>query len=586
MSGTGFDFTRTFDLLDYQAQKYPLRQSLLGLVENKWVGLSTKEAVSGVEQFAVRLKKWNVNQGDRIGFFTNMGSPELLVADLGSQKAGIIPIIIHNYLHLEDFSYLIQDAQINIIFHAPDVEIMDYQKTVPELKWIPFHNQQKDGLFDGEVSAQNYQFPEIIPEDIATIVYTSGSSGIQKGVCLTHSNLVSNIKSVLPLVPIKPGHRSLSLLPISHIFERMVIYTYLAAGLSIHFVKGPAEGFKEIVRVRPHFLTVVPRILEKVYENLMVQLKDSPWIHKNIYLWAIEIGKKYGKGIKKSPGWWFKLGILKILVFRRWKKLLGGEVKGILVGASALNEQLARMFSAAGIKIREGYGMTETSPVISMNRFEPGGNRFGTAGIPIPGVNVRIDNPDENGNGEILVKGPGVMIGYTDQVATKQAFHEGWLRTGDIGRWIDKRFLQITDRKNDVIKTSSGKFIYPLIIEQLLEKSPYIDHAVIIGYQRSFVTALLIPEMKSLEKWCHQNKVHWTAGAYMVHNPEVVNFYQNIIDRINQGLMHHEQIKRFTLIGDQWQVDSGEITTTWKLRRKQIFEKYRKVIDNMYKVLP
>ncbi|MCL4107780.1 UNVERIFIED_CONTAM: hypothetical protein GTU68_027165 [Idotea baltica] len=330
-------------------------------------------------------------------------------------------------------------------------------------------------------------------------------------------------------------------------------------------------------------MTSVPRVLEKVYDHINKAIKSAGPIKKQIIKWALISSKKGRKG-SVNPLRRLELLICDVLVFRKWRHVLGGRLEGLIVGAASMPAHISYLFNDAGIKIREGYGLTETSPIVSFNRFEAGGNKFGTVGIPIPSVDVKIFNANENGEGEVIVKGPNVMLGYyKNEALTNEKIDEnGYFHTGDIGTFVKKRFLQITDRKKNIFKTSSGQYIAPQIIENKLRINSLIDQSMIIGYNRPYLTALIIPNFDLLKVWCEKNKVHWTGPQYMVLHPKVVELFQGIIDKINLELKRHEYIKKFHLLYEEWSIDSGEYTPTLKFKRKVILEKFSKEIDLMY----
>ncbi|NJK84082.1 MAG: AMP-binding protein [Saprospiraceae bacterium] len=339
-------------------------------------------------------------------------------------------------------------------------------------------------------------------DDLATIVYTSGTTGEPKGVMLSHKNIVSNIKATIALVPINCDKITISFLPLSHIFERMVTYTYLATGASLYYIQHIETLLDDLQRIRPHYFTVVPRLVERAYDTILERATTLSPLRKKILFWSIKVGKQYPER-RLNFGYWCKLQLATVLVFNRWRAMAGWRVEGIIVGAASLAPELGRLFTAAGFNLREGYGLTETSPVIAFNRFEPGGYRFGTVGIAVPSVEIKIDGEEE---GEILVKGPNVMLGYYNKPDDTQAvlLPEGWLRTGDVGKIVHRHFLQITDRKKDIFKTSSGKYVAPQPIEALLKTSPYIAQSMIVGFQRPYITALIVPHFTLLKQWCEE----------------------------------------------------------------------------------
>ena len=402
---------------------------------------------------------------------------------------------------------------------------------------------------------------------------------------LTHRNIVSNIKSILTLVPVNYRMDALSFLPLSHIFERMVTYLYMAAGTTVWYSDSVEAILADLQEVRPHFFTAVPRILEKMHDHALEERQRRGTLGRKVFDLAIAWGKNYDPLEKLSPVYWLRHQLFNLLVYRRWRQAVGGRVQGIVCGAAALQVPLAKLLCAAGIPVREGYGLTETSPVVAFNHFEPGLYRHGTVGIPIPGMEVKIDRPDEQGEGEILVKGPNVMTGYLNQPAETAAVftEDGWLRTGDSGHFERRRFLKITGRKRDFFKTSSGKFVAPQRVESHLLESLYIRQVMVTGINQPCVSALIVPDFPALERWCEENGVHWTAPQFMALNPRVLKFMETVIGELNESLEPHERVKKFTLLHEEWTPQRGELTLTMKLARQVIGEKFSKEIEEMYK---
>ena len=425
---------------------------------------------------------------------------------------------------------------------------------------------------------------QVQEDDLSAIIYTSGTTGVPKGVMLSHRNIVSNVLSTLPLLPVEPGKVALSFLPFSHIFERMALLNYIAGGLSVHTLVERSYLSPALLEIRPHIFTAVPRILEKMYDQVLAIQADHTALNRGLINWALKIGMSY----RERPGfrflYWLKLQVAKLLVLHKLKRNLGGRVHAIIVGAAYLQPGLGRLMGAMGIKAREGYGMTETAAAASINRFQPGLYAFGTVGLPVSGVQIKIDNPDEEGEGEILIKGPNVMQGYYKQEAeTAKAFTaDGWLRTGDIGKFVNKRFLQITDRKKDIFKTSSGKYIAPLVLENHFKRSPLIEQIMVVGFQKPYVTALIYPNYELLEHWSKENKVHWTSPQYMANNIKVRQRIQEEIDRYNQDLPNYQTVRAFHLLHQEWTMDSGLLTYTMKLVRPKILATFEKEIEHLY----
>jgi long-chain acyl-CoA synthetase len=405
---------------------------------------------------------------------------------------------------------------------------------------------------------------------------------------LTHRNIVSNVKSVLAIVPVGPDSATVSFLPMSHILERMVCFTYQAAGAPIWFADSMERLPKTLLEVRPHFFTAVPRVLERMHERLLEERNRSGRLKKKILDWAIALGERfpYAGGHAMPVDYRLKRWLADLLVFRHWRQRMGGRVRYIAVGAAALQPRLGRLFSAARIDVREGYGLTETSPVIAFNRFEPGGVHFGTVGIPAPGVEVRIaQERDEEGNGEVEVRGPNVTSGYLHlpEESAERYTPDGWFRTGDLGRFEFKRFLKITGRKSEVFKTTTGKFVAPSFVEQQLSASDYISQAMVVGLNRAFVGALIVPDFHQLEAWCKENKVHWTAPQFMVLNPKVEKFFRQEIEKINEDRLGTiEKIRVFHLLFEPWTPENGLLTPTLKVRREVLANRYGGEIEKMF----
>jgi len=378
-----------------------------------------------------------------------------------------------------------------------------------------------------------------------------------------------------------------SFLPLSHVFERMVTYMYQAAGMSIWYVDNIEHLPQALREARPHFFTAVPRVLERSYERLLERRRHLKLWQRKALDWAIALGERYPYAGQYGMPLTYRLQrwVADWLVFRHWRRAMGGRLRGIAVGAAALQPRLGRLFSAAGVDVREGYGLTETSPVVAFNRFEPGGVHFGTVGIPVPGVEVRIANPDAEGIGEIEVRGPNVMLGYWNQPEETAARYtpDGWLKTGDLGRFEQKRFLRITGRLSELFKTTSGKFIAPAFVEQQLLHSPFIAQCMAVGLNRPYVAALLVPNFSQLEIWCRENAVHWTAPPYMVLNPKVLNLFNLEIQRINEEYLGAaEQVQAIQLLAEPWTVENGLLTPTLKLRRHEIESRFAKEMEQLF----
>jgi long-chain acyl-CoA synthetase len=440
-----------------------------------------------------------------------------------------------------------------------------------------------------EILAAGKQYPhpenlekikeKIQPDTLATIIYTSGTTGKPKGVMLSHNNFVTNYKALGETPPLEMNDRVLSFLPLCHVYERTAGYTYQSFGVGIYYIQNLDELATCITEVKPHAFAVVPRVLEKIYNKLVMQGRSLPLPLKVLFFWALRQGHKYE--LNHQRGWFYelKLWIANWLIFGRWRKAMGGHIKFIVCGSASLHPRLTRIYWAARMPILEAYGLTETSPGITFNRYEPGGVKFGTVGPLLTDVHVKIAN-----DGEILVKSPGVMLGYYNRPdRTREVIdEEGWLHTGDIGEFEDGKYLKITDRKKEMFKTSGGKYIAPQVIEQLLKESPFIENIMVIGENKPYPAALIVPNFEYLKGWCEVKEIHFVSREKAASHPTINKRIQREIDHYNQDLGQTEKIKKFRLLHNEWNITDGELSPTLKLRRKFIIEKYNQVIEEMY----
>jgi long-chain acyl-CoA synthetase len=590
------DFTRIFDILTYQEEKYPNARALNSLVDGTWKGFSIGEIRAKVDAISCWFISNNYQKGDKIIFVPMIGNPQWVMIDYACQQVGLITVPIHPTSSVHDIEVIVTETEPKLCITADASLYQVFLAAVEKLKAPLEVSHLVSGV---EGYSQGFQSHSPTPEllsalgeikakikedDVQTILYTSGSSGTPKGVVLTHRNIIHNIKAILTLLPLEPTHRVLSFLPFSHILERMACYGYMAFGVSLYFSHNKENFASDFNSVRPFFCTSVPRVLEKLYDFMEEQSMQRNWVKRKLITWAMDVGKQYGHGGRIKPWLAIKLFFARVLVLNRWRKKLGGKIRYMVVGAASLRPEIGKMFTASGIHVIEGYGMTETAPLITINRYEPGLNRFGTVGMTIPGIEVRIDEPDEQGEGEILVKGPNVMSGYFKRPElTQAAFTEdGWFRTGDIGKFVHNRFLKITDRKKDIFKTSAGKYIAPQPLQNHFKKSPFIERCLIIGFQRPYVTALFVPHMEVVHAWCLQENIHWTSPQFMVHNIKVRAKIQQEVDQLNESLPNIEQVKNFVLCPTDWTTERGELTNTLKPVRQKLMSNYQAEIEKMY----
>lgn len=589
------NFTRLFDVLAYQEAKYPNKKALNTSENGVWKGYAIQEIIERVNHLSCWFMRNGYTRGQKIILAPVAGSPSWMIIDFACQQVGLVTVPIHANSTLADLDLIIDETEPMLCLAADRNIFSNLLASVQRTKSgasVHHLDPNEEGYFEAlnERESTNNELKKlsslkdsISSDDLVTILYTSGSSGIPKGVLLSHTNIVFNIKTVLMLLPLEPHYRVLSFLPFSHILERMACYAYIAFGVSLYFNSSKESFTQDFKTVKPHACTSVPRVLEKMYDFMEEQLLQKNFIKRKIIHWALEVGKQYGRG-RIRPVYQIKLTVARVLVLGQWRKKLGGKIKYMIVGAASLRPEIGRLFSAAGIQIIEGYGMTETAPLIAINRLEPGLNKFGTVGLIIPGIDVKIDSPSETGEGEIFVKGPNLTQGYFKrQELNSEVFtSDGWFKTGDVGMFVKGRFLKITDRKKDIFKTSAGKYIAPQPLQNHFNKSPFIQRCLIIGFQKPFVTALLAPHFEILQAWCLQEGIHWTSPQFMIYNIKVKARIQQEIDTLNEVLPNIERVKDFVLCHQDWTLESGELTPTLKPIRLRIMDHYKSEIEKMY----
>ncbi len=586
------DATRLFDLLEIQNKNVPNDPFLSSKVNGTWVTYTFKE----VQQYANRASQLLLNiglkKGDAIALIS-ANRPEWNFIDFGAMQIGVTVVPMYPTIAERDYEYIFNDAAICYAFI--DNEVV-YNKVKPLL--------QKISSFKGIYSFDKLpNVPSLIAslpatvqlseidkrkkatteEDIATIIYTSGTTGNPKGVMLTHKNILSDIYAVKKVINFGNGEKSLSFLPLCHSFERMVFYAYLAFRIHIHYAENLEKIGENLVEVKPYCFTTVPRMLEKVYDKIIAKGNALTGIKKQLFFWAMEVGSKYEIGKSKSPFYLLQLAIARKLVFTKWQEALGGNVQFIITGAAAMQPRLITLFTAAGIDIIEGYGLTETSPVLACNRVNEKERCIGTVGIPLPGIDIKFAE-----DGEILAKGDNIMKGYYNQpeLTAEVIDKEGWFHTGDIGEWKMQngyKFLKITDRKKELFKTAGGKYVAPQVLENKMKESPYIEQIMVVGGDdKKFVSALIIPAFSQLEEWATANHINYKTKTELTTNKEVIKLIHQEVKKYNTNFGHWEQIKKFVLLPEEWTVESGELTPTMKPKRKIVNERYKIEIESMY----
>ena len=580
--------TRVFDLLPNAKEKFQIDNLVCGKYKGSWKNYSTNQFISLVDDVSRGLISIGVAKDDKVAIMSP-NRPEWNICDFGIMQIGATQVPMYPTLSENDIRFILTDADIHVIFVSDQVlydRLNKVRAGLPDVKIYLF--DELDGIANWkevcELGAQNSAIDlspyrdAILPEDTLTLIYTSGTTGTPKGVMLSHANLVSN---VLASSRLYPGHynKALSFLPISHIFERMVIYMYFYLGISVYYAESLDTIMANLNEIKPHGFTTVPRLLEKVYDRIVAKGSELTGIKRNLFFWALNLSLIYEPG--GSNGWWYNLQ-LKVadkLVYVKWREALGGNIAALVSGGAALQPRLARVFWAAGMPVLEGYGLTETSPVIAVNGLGKGEIKIGTVGKPLDGVEVKIA-----ADGEILCKGPNVMKGYYKRpdLTAEVIDADGFFHTGDIGEMVDGEYLRITDRKKEIFKTAGGKYVAPQILENKFKESVLIEQVMIIGENRRFPSALIVPCFASLETWCNRKGIAYTNSADMIKNEQVKEKIKREVDRYNTEFGHWEQVKKFELLPKEWSIDGGELTPKMSLKRKVILEKNKDLIEKIY----
>jgi long-chain acyl-CoA synthetase len=587
------NITRLFDFPYYQLEKHNLSDALVTKYDNEWVKTSTKEYLEKANALSRGLLRLGVKKDDKIAIISSNNRTEWHITDIGVLQTGAQTVPMYPTISSEDYEYILNHSESSYCF-VSDKEVYDkliaVKNNLPNLKDIFSYNtidgckSWEDILALGadqsnQDDVENHK-NNVATTDLATIIYTSGTTGRPKGVMLTHQNIVSDVLMSAPRVPLRAGNtRALSFLPICHIFERMLTYLYQYYGISIYFAESIEKISDNLKEVHPHVMSVVPRLLEKVYDKIYAKGADLTGIKKKLFFWALDLGMNY-KPYKENGAWYeFKLKIARKLIFSKWQEGLGGELELLVCGSAALQTRLSKVFCAAGIPVMEGYGLTETSPVISVNDMRNHGFRIGSVGKILEGVEVKIAK-----DGEILCKGPNVMIGYyKDEEQTNEVIKKGFFHTGDIGEIDSDGFLKITDRKKEMFKTSGGKYIAPQMLENHFKQSRFIEQIMVIGDGEKMPAALIQPSFDFISEWAQRKGINvGNTNEAIITNEIVIKRIQKEIDAINERFGNWEKVKRFELTSDLWSIDAGHLTPTMKLKRKVIKEKYNDLYIKIY----
>ncbi|MCD6013449.1 MAG: AMP-dependent synthetase [Flavipsychrobacter sp.] len=587
---------RLFDIVEQRASRSPDAILLAAKENGEWRTYSGKEVWETARKLAGGLLTLGIanqvlepEEQEKIAIISP-NRPEWMFADIAVQLTGAVLTPVYPTVSPTDLIYIFNEAGVKTVFVAnADIyaRFKDAFNEIPSLKHI-YSFDLLEGVAHWKTLLEKNAQPDasvisgITTDTLATIIYTSGTTGNPKGVMLSHRNIVSNVQDSMPAFTFaEEGAKTLSFLPLNHIFERMVTYVYIQSGLAIYYAESMDTIGLNLKEVKPMVFTTVPRLLEKVYERIMNTAMELKGAKRILFFWALDLGKRFDNVKKGNPWYRFQLWLANMIIFSKWRAALGGNVKAIVIGSAACQERLIRIFTAANIVIMEGYGLTETSPVVSVNRFESENRRIGSIGTLIDNVEVKIAE-----DGEILVKGPNVMVGYYKHPElTAPAMEGGWFHTGDIGQWTEERFLKITDRKKEIFKTSGGKYVAPQVVENKMKESIYIEQMMVIGANRKFVGALIVPAFGNLRKYLRDNFPKMSVpenNDELITLTEVKDIIRKQLDKYNTFFSHPEQVKRFSLLSHEWTIDSAELTPSLKIKRKVIEQRYAKQIEEIY----
>ena len=587
--------TRLFDCIETHLKDAPSRTMLAGKENGQWKEYTTVEVAEIVNKLSSGLMYSGIGPGDfsiegrgKVAVISK-NRPEWVMLDLAVQRVGAVLVPVYPTISDIELEFILKDANVKLIFvndqdlfqkanrvkaSLPNLkEIISFEKIDGAKHWKDLLLPLTENIL-GEIKGIS---DKIKFEDLVTIIYTSGTTGTPKGVMLSHKNILSNVVDSIPCFPPGENMKALSFLPLNHIFERMISFLYLFKGTSVFFAESIESIPQNLIEIKPDLFATVPRLLEKVYEKIMEKGSELKGIKRRLFFWAHSLGLKYD--VNKNLGFFYnlQLSLANKLIFNKWREALGNNIVCIISGGAACQVRLLRIFTAAKIPIMEGYGLTETSPVISVNRFEEKGRMLGTVGPLLENVEVKFGE-----DGEILCKGPNVMMGYYKHPEwTAECMEDGWFKTGDIGVMMGD-FLKITDRKKEIFKTSGGKYVAPIAIENKLKESRYIENIMIVGAGEKFVGALVIPAFVNLKIWCKEHDIDCSDNKKIIANPQVKELYQKEIERYHKFFNHVEQVKKFELLPNDWTTENGELTPKLSLRRKVIMEKNKEAISNIY----
>lgn len=576
------------DILAVLKNNYAEDIILSGKYSGKRKSFTSKEFINQVNRCSCSLIEAGIKKGDKVGIMST-NRPEWNFVDFGTMQLGGIIVPLYPNISVNDLTHILKDADIRLLFVESNF-LLEQAKAVIErenlsIKIFTFNEGDNANSWCSFLKASapdrrlESALGKVEQNDILTLIYTAGTTGPPKGVCLTHENLMSNVLASNVIIP-SNFRKAFSFLPLSHIFERMVVYMYLSLGISVHYAENMDTLLLDIKEIQPNGFTTVPRVLEKIFDSILIKGRQFTGIKKKLFFWSIEVGLKFQEPENNPPFYKFKLFFARKFVLNKWNSAFGGKLVCIISGGAALQTRLARIFWAAKIPVLEGYGLTETSPVIAVNGLKPGALKFGSVGRPLRNLQVKIEE-----DGEIVCKGPSVAQGYyNNDEATRSAFdEEGFFHTGDIGELTKDGFLVITDRKKEMFKTAGGKYISPQTLENKYMESPFIGQIMVIGENQRFPAALIVPEINHLKAWSRTKGIPSENLFELLKNPAVLNKYQEVMDQFNGTLGHWEQVKKFILLPEPWSVENGELTPKLSLKRKVILNKYQQSVLDLYK---
>ncbi len=582
----GTTVTRVFDILQYNVENFPKNDFVNGKVNSVWKSWSTKDFCNTVDNLSRGLVKLGMGKGSRIAVMSP-NRPEWNVTDFAIMQLGAYQVPLYPTLAGNDIAFILKNAEVSLIFVADEalyikvkavVDTLDFPIRIYTFNEVPdvehWTTLEQEGAASKDIDLAPYR-SAVQPDDILTLIYTSGTTGTPKGVMLTHNNLVENFKNCAKIFP-SEVRRVLSFLPLSHIFERMIVYVYFYTNAAVYYAESMDTIVADIQHVKPHGFSTVPRLLEKVYDKIMEKGKELSGFKRKMFNWSVALAEQF----EFSKGWVYnlKLSIARKLVFSKWQAALGGEIIVIVSGGAALNPRLARIFWAAGMPVFEGYGLTETSPVITVNHFDH--TMFGSVGPVIDGVEVKIA-----ADGEVLTRGHNVMKGYYNRpdLTAETIDANGWFHTGDIGELVDQKYLKITDRKKEIFKTAGGKYVAPQLLENKFKEALLVEQVMVLGENRKFPSALIVPNFAALKTWAAGKDIPFESNKQLIEEPQVQEKFQQIVVDSCKDFGRWEQVKRFKLLIKEWTIEGGELTPKLSLKRKVILEKNMDAIEEIYR---